>query len=244
MSAMIQPNEGRATVRDLPTPTPADMLMAAVEKGASIDQLEKLMALQERWEANNARKAFVAAMTEFKQKPLTVRKDKTVSYSGTSYTHASLAEVVETVVQAMAVHGLSHRWTVEQKDKAITVACIITHNLGHSESVSLTAAADDSGKKNAIQQVASTVSYLERYTLMAACGLASRDMPDDDGRGSELPPEPLDSKVADWCSVMRDAATLAELAERRAEVVKVYTEMRMVPQAVRTAYTERKAALS
>ena len=38
--------------------TPMQMLQIAVEQGADLDRLEKLMDMQERWEANEARKAF------------------------------------------------------------------------------------------------------------------------------------------------------------------------------------------
>ena len=43
----------------------------------------------------------------------------------------------------------------------------------------MTAPPDGSGKKNQIQQIASTVTYLERYTLFAILGLASADQDDD-----------------------------------------------------------------
>jgi len=192
------------------TPTPSDLLRLAIDKGADLDRLERLMDLQAKWEAGQARKAFTAAMTDLKSRNLIVRKDKSVAFSGTAYTHSSLAEVVETVVRHMADAGLSHRWTVAQEAKQITVACVITHELGHSEQVVMTAAPDDSGKKNAIQQVASTVTYLQRYTLMAACGLASRDMPDDDGRGYQSEPvlRMLDSEqLATLRDLMRTTST-------------------------------------
>jgi hypothetical protein len=48
----------------------------------------------------------------------------------------------------------------------------------------LAAAPDASGSKNAIQAIGSTISYLERYTLLALTGLATHDM-DDDGQASE-----------------------------------------------------------
>jgi hypothetical protein len=47
---------------------------------------------------------------------------------------------------------------------------------------------DASGQKNKIQQVGSTVTYLQRYTLLALTGLATHDQ-DDDGRGSEASPQ-------------------------------------------------------
>ncbi len=42
--------------------TPQQMLAIAVQQGADLQKLEKLMELQERWEKNQARKAYVAAM--------------------------------------------------------------------------------------------------------------------------------------------------------------------------------------
>ena len=164
-------------------PTPAHMLQVAIEKGATMEQLEKLMDLQVRWEANEARKSYVKAMGEFKANPPEVVKDKSVAFSGTAYTHASLANVVDAVVQGLSRHGFSHRWDIEQNG-IIRVTCVITHEMGHSERVSMAAPADDSGRKNAIQQIASTITYLERYTLMAATGLAAKDMVDDDAHSA------------------------------------------------------------
>lgn len=238
MSALIETRQSR---QELATPTPTDLLRMAIDKGADLDRLERLMDLQTKWESAQARKAFVEAMTEFKSKSLIVRKDKRVAFSGTEYTHASLAEVVETVVQEMAHVGLSHRWTVTQNAGAITVACVITHRMGHSESVEMVAGKDDSGKKNQIQQVASTVTYLQRYTLMAACGLASRDMPDDDGQGAEIPT--FDGREADWIAAMDSSATLEELAANRAKCAADYGGMPKVPQPVRAAFTVRKRGL-
>lgn len=173
------------------TATPSDLLRLAVEQGADLDRLERLMDLQERWEANQARRAFVEAMAAFKAEPLEILKRKTVSFTTrdgdtTSYTHAELSDVCDGVVPAMAKHGLSHAWNIQQVDGGVRVTCTITHILGHSESVTMFAAPDASGKKNAIQQVASTVTYLQRYTLLAACGVATKGT-DDDGRASEAP---------------------------------------------------------
>jgi hypothetical protein len=172
--------------------TPARLLEIAVSQGADMDKLEKLMALQERWEANEARKAFVAAMAAFKSEPLRVVKSKEVNIpGGARFVHATLADVVDAAVSGMGRHGLSHRWVPTQQGNEITVTCVITHQMGHSESVSLTSRPDDSGKKNAIQQVASAITYLERYTLQAALGIAASDMQEDDGRSAGAPVETL-----------------------------------------------------
>ncbi len=74
---------------------------------------------------------------------------------------------------------MSHGWSVDQHNGEVTVTCTLTHERGHRESVSITAPPDDSGKKNAIQRIGSTVTYLERYTLLAITGLAAHEQEDD-----------------------------------------------------------------
>ncbi len=147
------------------------------------------MVLQERWEANEARKAFVLAMTEFKAEPLEIFKRKQVGYTTkegdfVGYKHAELSDVTDVVVPAMARHGLSHRWDVRQDAGRVTVSCTVTHRMGHSESVTMDAAPDDSGKKNKIQQIASAVQYLSRYTILAVTGMSTKSEHDDDGAGT------------------------------------------------------------
>lgn len=174
--------------------SPAALMMVAIEKNLDLDKVEKAMALQERWEQNEARKAYHDAMAAFKANPPEIEKDRSVviphKVGGgvTKYKHASLANVTTKINAALSVHGLSAAWKVAQADKLITVTCTITHRLGHSESTSLHGSPDDSGSKNAIQAVGSTISYLERYTLLALTGLATHDM-DDDGATANGGPE-------------------------------------------------------
>ncbi|WP_166454786.1 ERF family protein [Duganella aquatilis] len=179
-----------------PVATNAFELVAhAAARGASMDELRTFIELQERLEANQARKAYVAAMAEFKRTPPQIMKDKAVGYynkdgSFTGYRHSTLGAVCGAVVEALGTHGFSHRWDTEQPDSGmIAVTCAITHAMGHCETTRMVAPPDNSGKKNAIQQVASTITYLQRYTLLAACGLATNEQLDDDGRGGADNPQ-------------------------------------------------------
>ena len=167
-----------------------DLVLTAMQKGYEPGFIEKMMDLQERFEANEARKAYHKAMAAFKANPPQIEKDKSVSFGSgkTSYTHASLSNVTTKINMALSAHGLSASWKTEQTNETIKVICSITHELGHSESTSLTASPDTSGSKNAIQAVGSTISYLERYTILALTGLATHDM-DDDGNLSGKPVE-------------------------------------------------------
>lgn len=219
------------------------MIETMVSRGGDLSNLDKMLDLQIKWEANEARKAYVAAMAAFKAEPMEILKRKLVEYNGVSYKHAELSDVADVVVPAMGLHGLSHRWDVRQSGNEITVACIITHSLGHSESVSMTAQPDDSGKKNRIQQVASAVQYLERYTLLAATGMATKSVSDDDGRAAyELEPEPLDQKAADWIAQANRLQEPPDYDPLKAKMLADYGGVvKNIPQPVRDAFNEAKA---
>ncbi len=165
------------------TPTPMDLLVIATNQGADVDKIAKLMDLQLRWEANEARKAFVVAMNAFKADPPEIIKNKLVQFKDVRYKHATLDQVCDAVTAALSKHGISHRWSIDEVDQWIKVTCILTHEQGHSETTALGGPPDQTGSKNALQARASTVTYLERYTHLAATGLAATD----DGQGGATP---------------------------------------------------------
>lgn len=165
--------------------TPVELLRIAVSQGADIDKLQKLMDLQERYEKNEARKAFVVAMSRFKANPPIINKNHTVAFKEVKYKHATLDHVCDEVTKGLSAVGITHAWKVTQEKDLITVSCVLTHELGHSEVTQLNGVADNSGSKNSIQAIGSTVTYLQRYTLLSACGLAAKN--DDDGQASNKP---------------------------------------------------------
>lgn len=192
--------------------TPMDMLQMAVSQNADLDKLEKLMALQERWEANEARKAFAEALTAFKSDPITIDKDKHVKFGNTEYNHATLGNVCNVIGSALSRHGLSYRWNTDQADGKIKVSCVLMHVKGHSESISLEAVADTSGAKNGIQAIGSTVSYLQRYTLLAITGTATQDQ-DDDGKSFGLKDIMDEGQLCDFIAAIEAATTLQEVSK-------------------------------
>ena len=167
---------------------------AAADPSVDIDRMERLFVMQREMAAQRAEREFAEAMAQFKTHAPRIHKDKAVGYTNkdgsfTGYRHATLGAVCDAAIAGLGAVGISHRWDLEQgQNGRITVRCVLTHKGGHSVSTSLSGAPDDSGKKNAIQQTASTVTYLQRYTLLAATGLAT-DEQDDDGRGAGKVPE-------------------------------------------------------
>jgi len=168
--------------------TPMEMLNRAVESGAGIDMIEKLMSLQERWEANQARKAFDNSMAAAKAEIPNIIKNRAVDFTSqkgrTNYRYEDLGEIAKTVSPILAAHGLSYRFrTTSPINEPVTVTCIVSHRDGHFEENTLCAGRDDSGNKNSIQAIGSTLTYLQRMTLKAALGLAVSN--DDDGNSAD-----------------------------------------------------------
>ena len=196
----------------------SDLIALALNRQADPAVLSRLMDLQERWEAQNARKSFVLAMSAFKQEaPAALKKGDRVDFATakgrTAYNYANLGSIVQEITAILGKHELSATWQTCQDEKGnITVTCNVTHAAGHRESVALTGPPEDSGNKNCIQAIGSAVTYLQRYTLLAALGLATTD-DDDDGRGGKQdrpPVEPPKSKP-------KEAAP-----EQKTAVCKVY----------------------
>ena len=223
--------------------TPADIVLYAMKNGGSIEQIRDFMQLQREWEADQARKAYVADMAEFKKNPPKIVKDKLVGYENrdgtfTGYKHATLGTVTNAVVEGLAKHGFSHAWEPEQRDNKIYVTCIITHKLGHSTRTTLENVKDDSGKKNGIQAMGSAITYLQRYTLLLACGLATHDQTDDDGQSAEG--NAIDKLIADAARAP-DLDTLQGIWNTHGEFLRETSEADWV--ALKDAVNGRKAAL-
>lgn len=200
----------------LPVPTvsaDASAMMQIIDRAArdpNFDpaKLAQLLDVKERWDKEEARKAFIAAMALFKAAVPQVLKNKGVSIPGGAvFKHAELATVCDAVVPTLSQFGFAHRWEVTQAERLITVTCLLSHERGHETRTTLQGYPDDSGKKNAIQQVGSTVTYLERYTLMAATGLAAKGM-DNDGNVASGDEQGMTEKhIADFLSAIESASS-------------------------------------
>ncbi len=195
-------------------PNPAALLEMAIEKGADIDQLSKLMDLQERWNAQQAKKAFLEAMAKFQsQKP-----EITKSTEGYNYKYATLNQIQKQVDPVLSECGLSYRWEQEIKDGKIKVSCIASHLDGHSERTSLEATFDTSGSKNEIQAMGSSNTYLERYTFCGLFAISSNE--DDDGKGSDDDLVTVTREAILACKTKKDLNEMYEKLDPKLKVNK------------------------
>ena len=133
-----------------------------------------------------AKQAFDNAIAAAKGEIPSIIKNRAVDFTNKSgqrtrnYRYEDFAAVAAAVDPVLARHGLSYRFRTEQTGPKLRVTCRISHAAGYGEETTLEATNDDSGNKNAIQAVGSAATYLQRYTLKLALGLAASN--DDDAQ--------------------------------------------------------------
>lgn len=208
-------------------PLPDRLIALAVAENIDADKLGKLMELKLRWEADEARKAYIAAIQQFKATLPAIAKTKHIQYATKSgdkvdYWHVELDQATAILTDALRAVGITHAWKTSDANGKTTVTCVLTHSMGHSEeAATLSGPADTSGGKNNIQAIGSTVTYLQRYTLLSACGVAAKGQ-DDDGRSGEGMPE---QSIEDYCIAIRDESTMEQLKKVFSEAYKKATAL-------------------
>lgn len=171
----------------VPALTPLDLLHQAIEQNVDLEKLQRLMDMQEQWEKKQAKKAFFKALSAFQAMCPAIKKNKTANIKSEkgsySYKYAELGNVEAQIKGGMEKCELTKRWEIAEEGALLKVTCLITHIDGHTETTEMKAEKDSSGGKNNIQQKASTITYLKRYTLLGGLGISTADE-DNDGRGN------------------------------------------------------------
>lgn len=181
--ALAERNEAAPLVVVPPAANPLmDMIREAVAGGQPLDVIRELKDMAKELAADEADRAFKAAFAAFKGEVITVVRTREVTdgpLKGRRY--AELYSFVDAATPALSKHGLSASWSVTRDEKDwIEVTCTIEHSLGGRKQVSVGGPPDSGGAKNPLQARISTITYLERVTFKAACGLAEQG-DDDDG---------------------------------------------------------------
>lgn len=216
---MLDVSSEVAAPRHMATPVvpsgPMANAIAFLQAGGTMETLERMMAMQKEHQAALAEQAYNAAFADFKAEAVRIIKAKAVTagpLSGKSY--AELHDVVDAVTPALSRHGLSTSWKITKDEPQwLEVTCTLKHIDGHAESVSMGGPPDGGGAKNKIQERASTVSYLQRYTLKAVCGVAEGGQDDDGNYGAT---------DVDWTGKAKVAESARDLQDIRRDGTKYF----------------------
>jgi ERF superfamily len=178
-----------------PQPSEGGGLLVMIERLATrsdlnIDVFERLLNARRSEEDRAAERAFNLAMSQAKGELQPVLKTRDVDYPSrkeggarTKYRYENFADVAKVVDPVFSAHGLAYRFAVEQQGDMARVTCIVSHAEGYSDRVRLESKVDPGSTGMAwVQALGSVLTYLQRYSLRAAIGLAAAV--DDDGRAA------------------------------------------------------------
>lgn len=163
------------------------LISQAIEKGVSVDTMERLLAMRRELKAEFAKEAFDKAMAKFQAECPTIVKTKEVkTKSGiVAYRYAPIESIVEQVKTPLQNNGFSYSTKQEMLDSGVKISVKVTHSAGHSEVTEMTVPL---GTKTDImsqsQVVAAASTFAKRYAFCNAFGILTGDE-DTDARPME-----------------------------------------------------------
>lgn len=202
-----------ATIKEPIAITEATTLLSVISRAASdpscdLDKMERLLAMQERMIARTAQAEFAEAMAAMQAEMPSIgeRGD-----AAGRYRFALWEDINQAIKPILQRHGFSLTFRTDTADK-VAVTGVLIHRAGHREETSITLPADASGNKNAVQAVASSVSYGKRYTASALLNLTSHGE-DDDAFASVA-----SADITAWSDAIRGASSMDELTRIAADL--------------------------
>ena len=182
-------------------PDQVALMFERLAKDPKVDvaKLERLIALQERILAHNAKAAFTSAFALMQAEIPEIDEKGRIVVSGTVQSRYAKNEDIQRVLRPiLAKHGFSLGFRTEWPDGLIEVVGELSHIGGHARESRFRAKADTSGNKNDTQALGSTVSYGHRYATKDLLNITSRGE-DTDGQQSSRrrEPAPIDHAKAD-----------------------------------------------
>ena len=172
-------------------PSVAVMLQNAIEKGLNVESLEKLMALHERHEANQARKAFAEAFADFQRECPVVQHSRTASFvskkgAKIKYSYAEIDKIAATVVPFLSKHGLSYSWdsSFSPDGKLLTAICTLRHKDGHAQMATFACPVEENDMRSGAQNAKAALTFAQRVALIQVLGLTTAESDVDGEQGA------------------------------------------------------------
>lgn len=157
---------------------PQDLLRYAVEKGAGVETIERLMAVRRELNAEKAKADYDAAMADFQSECPVIDRPKSVKTNGgqQAYSYAPFEHIIAIVRPVLRKHGFSYTLDTDTSSAAgwVIAKCQVTHSGGHS---TVSTAKFPLGTKTGImsetQVYAAALTFASRRVFCNAFGIVT-----------------------------------------------------------------------
>lgn len=179
------------------------LIRMALQDDVSVEKLERLMAMKERHEEREARRAFFHSRASFQEEcpPILKAKDGLRTKSGKVVSkYAPLDQILTTAGPVLRKHGFSWSWNSRTEDGQQHIDCVLTHEMGHSEVSTFSAPVQKiSSLTSGAQDHAGAATYGRRQSFVMVTGIYTAD---EDMDGAGPPAESItDEQAADLASL-------------------------------------------
>jgi len=172
----------------LDAPQRNEGLLSVIERLATNPQLnievfDRLLAARREEEDRAAERAFNAALSLAKGAAEPVLKKHQVEFaskdpgkSRTKYKYEEFADIARVIDPVLSQHGLSYRFDVWQQGDKVFCSTVLSHADGYTKTgkpLEGSTAIPPGSNMNSLQALGSALTYLQRYGLRAALGLAA-----------------------------------------------------------------------
>lgn len=175
---------------------------AASDKDVDIEKFERLIELQNKERSRQAREAYYADMAMLQSEMPTVAENGQIKVNGQVRSrYAKHEDIVSVCRPLMQKYGFSFSAKTDFTGGQLIIEGIVAHKLGHTEETKMVLPFDNSGSKNAVQAVGSSVSYGRRYVFSMLFNVTTGE--DDDGQraqtsqASRIPAPASKEKISD-----------------------------------------------
>jgi ERF superfamily len=186
---------------------PEDLIRHALDRGADVATMERLLAMRRELKAEHAKEAFDSALADFQAEcPIILKKKAVVEKSGgVRYHYAPLDAIVAQTKELLQKHGFSFSLNAEVEPGWVKAMCKVTHRGGHSQVSDFKVPIDPKSFMTEMQKFASALTFAKRYAFTNAFGILTGD---EDIDGREAQPKPAGPSRLDPADQARRALAL------------------------------------
>lgn len=234
MNAVVSASPDRLPERSEGATILSVISRAASDPSVDIDKMERLLLMHERMQAKQAEADFAADLAEMQDQLPSIGER---GNAANRYTYALWEDINAAIKPILKRFGFALSFRTDCQKDAIAVTGVLTHRGGHREETTISLPADGSGNKNAVQAVASSVSYGKRYTAGALLNLTSHGEDDDAFAATET----FDTSA--WRDAIAGAADKTEL-DRIAGELKTAVIPKQSLKAIRALWATKAKELA
>lgn len=178
--------------------TPMSLIQIGLEQNVDPDRLGKLMDLQDQWQRNKSRAAYMSSMKSCKESLPIVVRDAENTHTRSRYARLeTVSQRIDPIITQLGF-SLSYGTDDSPQPEHVRIVCDCMHEGGHSQRYQLDCPYDAVGtkgnaNKTAIQAMGSTISYGRRYLKLMIFDVTVANEDNDGQDGAVLSGEQIAS---------------------------------------------------